>query len=66
MMRLNKNEQKQIDMGIEITFMHIKDILKHPEKLDKIPDGAQFFPVYLKEKNKTAALVGVKPTAIPA
>ncbi len=65
MMKLKKNEQKQVDIGMEITFMHIRDILKHPEKLDNIPDGAQFFPVYIKEKGKTAALVGIKPIAIP-
>ena len=65
-MKLNKKEQIQVDKGLEITFMHVRDILEHPEKLDELPDNAQFFPVYLKEKNKKALLLGVKPILSPA
>lgn len=61
-MKLSKKEQRQVEKGLEITFMHIRDILEHPEKLDEIPDNAQFFPVYIKEKNKEALLLGIKPT----
>ncbi len=61
-MKLNKKEREQINKAMEITFMHIRDIIENPGKLDDIPDGAQFFPVYLKEKGKKAALLGIKPT----
>ena len=65
-MKLTKKEQMQVDKGLEITFMHIKEVIEHPKKLDDILNNAQLFPIYIKEKNKEALLLGVKPTSVPA
>ena len=60
-MKLTKKECTQIDKCLEITFMHLREILKDPEKLDKYKKDTDFFPVYLKEKEKEALLLGIKP-----
>lgn len=60
-MKLTKKECTQIDKGLEITFMHLREILKDPKKLDKYKKDIDFFPVYIKEKGKEALLLGIKP-----
>ena len=60
-MKLTKKECTQIDKGLEITFMHLREILKDPKKLDKYKKDTDFFPVYIKEKGKEALLLGIKP-----
>lgn len=65
-MKLSEKEQQQIEKGLEITFMHLKEIIKHPERLDDFPAGTNFFPVYIKEEGKEALLLGVKPEHISA
>ncbi len=60
-MKLSKREVEVIDEGLEITFMHIKEIMKNPKLLDKYTDNTTFFPVYLKDKDREALLVGVRP-----
>lgn len=61
-LKLSKREIERIDKGLEITFMHLREILKNPGLLEKyIPDSI-FFPVYIREKDREALLVGVKPT----
>jgi len=60
-LKLTKKECTQIDKGLEITFMHLREILKDPKKLDKYKKDIDFFPVYIKEKGKEALLLGIKP-----
>ena len=60
-MKLTKKESTQIDKGLEITFMHLRKIIKDPKKLDKYKKDTDFFPVYIKEKGKEALLLGIKP-----
>ena len=60
-MKLNKKEIEQIDRGLAITFMHIREIIENPEMLEKYTEDSTFFPVYLKEKDKEALLIGVRP-----
>jgi hypothetical protein len=55
-----------IDNGLEITFMHIHEIIKDPKMLDNYSKDSIFFPVYLKNKKREALLLGVRPhTIIP-
>jgi hypothetical protein len=60
-LKLSKKESTQIDKGLEITFMHLREIIKDPKKLNKYKKDTDFFPVYLKEKGKEALLLGIKP-----
>jgi len=53
-----------IDNGLEITFMHIQEIIKDPKMLDNYSKGSIFFPVYLKDKKREALLLGVRPRNI--
>lgn len=61
MLKLTKKEIEQIDRGLEITFMHIEEVLRNPAILENYPDTMTFFPVYIKTKDKEALLIGVKP-----
>lgn len=63
-MKLSKKELEQIDHGLTITFMHIKEILKKPESLNEYTANTTFFPVYLKDKDREALLIGVKPRKV--
>jgi len=49
-LKLTKKECTQIDKDLEITFMHLREILKDPKKLDKYKKDTDFFPVYIKLK----------------
>jgi len=63
-LKLSKKEIEQIDRGLAITFMHLKEILKNPEILDKYTKNSTFFPVYLKDKDREALLIGVRPRKV--
>jgi len=58
---MTKKEIEQIDAGLAITFMHIREILEHPETLERYAEKGTFFPVYLKDKGREALLVGIRP-----
>jgi hypothetical protein len=60
-LKLSKREIEQIDRGLAITFMHMREIIKNPELLEKYTQDSTFFPVYLKEKDREALLIGVRP-----
>ncbi|MDI6887328.1 MAG: hypothetical protein QMC98_01640 [Candidatus Thermoplasmatota archaeon] len=62
---MSKKEEKQVDKGLEITFMHLREILRKPEKVDEYISDTNFFPVYLEEKGKKALLLGIKPSKLP-
>ena len=55
-----------IDAGLEIAFMHLREIIKNPKLLDKYPKTTRFFPVYLKDGKKEALLLGVKKKKVSA
>ncbi len=59
-MKLTKEEEEMIDAGLEIAFMHLREIIKNPKLLDKYPKTTRFFPVYLKDGKREALLLGVK------
>ncbi len=61
MLKLSKKEIEQIDRGLEITFLHIEEVLKNPKILETYPETMTFFPVYIKRKDKEALLIGVRP-----
>lgn len=61
MLKLSKKDIEQIDRGLEITFMHIEEILRNPEILERYTGTSTFFPVYLKDKDREALLIGVRP-----
>ena len=63
-MKLTKKDMADIDNGLEITFMHIQEIIKDPKMLDNYSKGSIFFPVYLKDKKREALLLGVRPRNI--
>ena len=65
-MKLSKKEQKQVDLGLEITFMHLKEVLSNPERISEYAQYTNFIPVYIKEKDKEALLLGIKPTKLPS
>jgi hypothetical protein len=60
-LKLSKKEMEQIDDGLAITFMHLKEILKNPASLDDYTNNTTFFPVYLKDREREALLIGVRP-----
>ncbi len=63
-MELTEKEQIQVEKGLEIAFMHLKEIIAHPEKLDGYLPEMDFFPVYLKGEGKDVILPGVKPDPV--
>jgi hypothetical protein len=60
-MKLSEDEEKMIDAGLEIAFMHLREIIKDPKRLEKYTNSSRFFPVYLKDGKREALLLGVKP-----
>lgn len=60
-MKLTKEEEEMMDAGLEIAFMHLREIIKNPKLLDKYAKSTRFFPVYLQEGKKKALLFGVRP-----
>ena len=60
-MNLSSKEEEQIEKGLEITFMHLREILENPDRIAEYADGTQFIPVYLKEEGREALLLGIKP-----
>jgi len=59
-MKLTKEEEEEIDVGLEIAFMHLREIIKNPKILEKYPKTTRFFPVYLKDGKREAILLGVR------
>jgi len=57
---MTKEDEEMMDAGLEIAFMHLREILKNPKLLEKYPKTTIFFPVYLKDGKKEALLLGVK------
>ena len=58
---MTKREIAQIDDGLAITFMHLKEILRNPDLLEGYTGNTTFFPVYLKDRQREALLIGVRP-----
>jgi hypothetical protein len=60
-MKLTKEEEEMVDAGLEIAFMHLREILKNPKCLEKYAKNTMLFPVYLKDGKRKALLLGVRP-----
>ena len=58
--KLTKEEEEMMDAGLEIAFMHLREIMKNPKLLEKYPKTTKFFPVYLKDGKREAFLLGVR------
>lgn len=58
-MKLSRKERRQVDAGLEVTALHLREIMDHPEKLDRYADGQEFFPVYLRSGDQEALLFGL-------
>lgn len=65
MLRLTKEDEKRIEMGMEAAFTLLEDIADHPEKYKDIPTQTQFFPISIKKKDKEFLFLGIKPEPIP-
>jgi|GEM_PF-2202315 len=61
MLRLTKEDEKKIEMGMEAVFTLLEDIADHPKKYRDIPAETQFFPISVKKKGKEFLFMGVKP-----
>ena len=66
MLRLTKEDEKRVEMGIEAVFTLLEDIAYHPEKYKDIPTETQFFPISVKKKDKEFLFLGIKPTPLHA
>lgn len=60
-MKLSKEEEEQIDIGLEVTFMHLREIIKNPKMMEKYSKTDRFFPVYLKDGKREAILLRIRP-----
>jgi len=65
-LKLTKEDEKRIEMGMEAAFTLLEDIAEHPEKYQNIPSETQFFPVSIKKKDTEFLFLGVKPKVLTA
>jgi len=66
MLKLTKDDEKRIELGMEAAFTLLEDIAEHPDKYKEIPSETHFFPVSVKKKDKEFLFLGVKPRPFPA
>jgi len=59
-MKLTKEEEEQVDIGLEVTFMHLREILKNPKMIDKYSKTDSFVPIYLKDGKREALLLRIR------